>query len=106
MRFLLPVAAVLALVLAAGCGPMDETDDIDVASQIQAQLEKPEPHCSNGDCTGYAEWCMLKGREPMCLNGSTDHAVTVCIGQKAKVGIMNHHPDACLGTCSHPTVCN
>jgi hypothetical protein len=80
MRFLLSVAAVLALVLVVGCGPMDETDDIDVASQIQAQLEKPEPHCSN--------------------------AVTICVGQKAKVGIMNHHPDACLGTCSHPTVCN
>ena len=103
MRVLLCVATALALVLTVGCGPIDETDEINVITQA---IDHPEPHCSNGDCSAYAEWCMLKGREPMCLNGSTDHPVTLCISPKAMVGIMNHHPDACLGTCANPTVCN
>lgn len=69
-----------------------------------------EPHCTDGDCSDYALWCMSQGRIAMCLNAYTNGEVTVCLGARAMSEIMNNVPNACIGTCyyvhNEAAVCN
>ena len=60
-----------------------------------------DPWCTDGECTPYVINCWDDGGDVICLNTSTEHAVTHCINSKAVSKILAHHPDACRGTCEY-----
>ena len=103
---------VMTLIISVSLLLFDFVGDFEVLDKDDgvAYAEVVEPHCSDGDCSDYALWCVSQGRIAMCLNAFTDQEVTVCIGAKAMPELMNHFPNACIGTCYYVhqdgAVCN